>query len=69
MESELLSEFYSRYPSALGNSRAGGLYRVICLRCGEFIAVPVPEEHALGIDVTCASCGWHDHIGAVEAER
>lgn len=66
MEPQVLSEFYARYPSAFGNSRAGGVYRVICLRCGEFVTVPVPEENPRGIDVNCPSCGWHEHIGVGE---
>lgn len=66
MDERVLSEFYDRFPSAFGNSRAGGVYRVICPQCGEFVPVLVSDENPRGIDVDCPACGWHDHVGPVD---
>lgn len=63
MEQSVLDEFYARYPSALGSSRAGGFLRIICLNCGNLVSLPEPEATQTSIDIHCPACGWEEHIG------
>lgn len=64
MTDEQLAIFYSRYPSALGSTHAGGQYRIICPECGHLVAVAVLDDQTSGIVVHCENCNYHDDIAA-----
>ncbi len=63
MAEQILSRFFERYPSAMGSSRAGGYYRVICPACGEMVQVAAPDAPPYVIDMRCADCGREDRLG------
>ncbi len=63
MADELLSIFFSRYPSALGNTHAGGQYRIICPECGHIVPVAALDEDHHQIIVYCTNCDYNDEIG------
>jgi DNA-directed RNA polymerase subunit RPC12/RpoP len=67
MADDQLATFYARYPSALGNTHAGGQYRIICSECGHLVAVAVLDEQTRDIVVHCEHCGYHDEIVRVAA--
>ena len=62
MAHDLLAKFFSRYPSALGSTNAGGQYRVICPSCGHIVPVPVLDEETHQLLVHCAHCGYDDDL-------
>ncbi len=64
-DNAVLSQFFARYPSALGGTRGGGFYRVICLDCGALVSVAVPDGAPTRIDILCTACGWEDHLSIV----
>ena len=64
-DNAVLGQFFARYPSALGGTRGGGFYRVICLDCGALVSVAVPDAAPTRIDILCTACGREDHLGAV----
>ena len=69
MADELLSIFFGRYPSALGNTHAGGQYRIICPECGHIVPVAALDQERHQITVHCTNCGYNDEIGdAPQAE-
>ena len=69
MEQQLLSQFFERYPSALGSSPYGDAYQVICHACGAMVDVAVPTGVLTQIEIRCASCGHDERLaGAQGAE-
>ena len=63
----VLGQFFARYPSAFGSSRAGGYYQVICPQCGSLIAVPAPQARQRSMYIQCGVCGWEDRLGDAAA--
>ncbi len=59
----VLDQFFTRYPSAFGSSRAGGYYQVICPQCGSMIAVAAPQAGQRGMYLQCGVCDWEDRLG------
>jgi hypothetical protein len=59
----VLGQFFARYPSAFGSSRAGGYYQVICPQCGSMIAVAAPLAGQRGMYLQCGVCDWEDRLG------
>ena len=59
----VLDQFFARYPSAFGSSRAGGYYQVICPQCGSMIAVAAPQAGQRGMYLQCGVCDWEDRLG------
>lgn len=59
---DVLIEFFTRYPSVLGASHAGGQYRLICPECGAMVPVAVLGDEVHDIDVVCLNCGYEDHL-------
>ncbi len=63
----VLDQFFARYPSAFGSSRAGGYYQVICPQCGSMIAVAAPQGGQRGMYLQCGVCDWEDRLGDAAA--
>ena len=62
MSHEILTRFFSRYPSALGSTSAGGQYQIICPECGHMVPVAVLDEHTHSLRIHCDHCDYDDEI-------